>query len=87
MKMTNYESILSAASSLPIDDRLRLIDELASSVPDDQPPRLSAAWLREVEQRAAEIDSGEVATEDWAEIRARLFSKHGIEEHGFDGAN
>jgi len=76
--MSNYESVLSAASQLPVGDRLRLIDELASSVPDDQPPRLSDAWLREIDRRSNEIDSGAVVTENWAEIRARLFTKHGI---------
>lgn len=80
--MSNYESVLSAASQLPVDDRLRLIDELASSVPDDQPPYLSDAWLREIERRSNEIDTGAVVAEDWADIRARLFTKHGI-----DGAN
>lgn len=80
--MTNYESVLSAASQLPVGDRLRLIDDLASMVPDDQPPQLTDAWLREINRRTREIDSGAVATEDWAEIRARLFRKHGI-----DGAN
>ena len=80
--MSNYESILSAASQLPVGDRLRLIDELASSVPDDQPPQLSDAWLREVDRRSSEIDAGAVVTEDWADIRARLFTKHGV-----DGAN
>lgn len=78
-KMNSCESVLSAASQLPVGDRLRLIDELASSVPDDQPPHLSDAWLREIEQRSGEIDSGAVATEHWADIRARLFSKHGVE--------
>ena len=63
--MSTYELILSAASQLPVSDRLRLIDELASSVPDDQPPQLSADWLREIECRSREIDSGAVATEDW----------------------
>ncbi len=77
--MSSYESILSAASQLPVGDRLRLIDELASSVPDDQPPQLSDAWLREIERRSGEIDSGAVVTEDWADIRARLFSRHGVE--------
>lgn len=80
--MSNYESVLSAASQLPIVDRLRLIDELASSVPDDQPPQLSDAWLDEIDRRSNEIDSGTVVTEDWADIRARLFTKHGA-----DGAN
>ncbi len=78
--MSNYNSVLSAASQLPVDDRLRLIDELASSVPDDKPPQLSDAWLREIESRSEEIESGAVATEDWADIRARLFAKHGVDD-------
>ena len=77
--MASFESVLSAAFQLPVDERLRLIDELASSVPDDQPPQLSEAWLREIDRRSAEIDSGAVATEEWADIRARLFTKHGVE--------
>ena len=80
--MSDYETVLSAASQLPVGDRLRLIDELASSVPDDQPPQLSAAWLQEIDRRSDEIDSGSVVTENWADIRARLFAKHGV-----DGAN
>jgi putative addiction module component (TIGR02574 family) len=75
--MSNYESVRSAASQLPVDERLRLIDELASSVPDDRPPQLSDTWLREIARRSNEIDSGAVATEDWSDIRARLFAKHG----------
>lgn len=80
--MSNYESVFSAASQLPVSDRLRLIDDLASLVPDDQPPQLSDVWLSEINRRSSEIDSGAVATEDWADIRARLFTKHGV-----DGAN
>ena len=79
MIMSSYESILSAASQLPVGDRLRLIDDLASSVPEDQPPRLSGDWLREIERRFGEIDSGSVASEQWADIRARLFSKYGVD--------
>jgi putative addiction module component (TIGR02574 family) len=77
--MSNYESVLSAASQLPVSDRLRLIDDLASLVPDDQPPQLSDTWLSEIDRRSSEIDSGAVATEDWADIRARLFTKHGVD--------
>ena len=35
--------------------------------------------LAEIDRRSNEIDSGAVATEDWADIRARLFVKHGID--------
>ena len=77
--MTNFESILSAASQLSIGERLRLIDELASSVPDDQPPHLSEGWLSEIDRRSNQIDSGEVVMEEWADIRTRLFQKYGVE--------
>ena len=77
--MSDYQSVLSAASQLPVTDRLRLIDELASSVPDDQPPALDAQWLAEIERRSLEVDSGAVATEDWTAVRSRLFTKHGLD--------
>jgi putative addiction module component (TIGR02574 family) len=70
--MSEYESILAAASHLPVPDRLRLIDELASSVPDDQPAVLSKEWLAEIERRSAELDSGAVTPEPWSDIRQRL---------------
>ncbi len=74
--MPDYQSVASAAFQLPMGDRLRLIDELASSMPDDQPPHVSDAWLREIDRRSSEIDSGAVATEEWAGIRERLFTRH-----------
>ena len=60
--MLDFGEILSAASHLSVADRLRLIDQLAASVPDDQPPSLSEEWLVEIERRSAEIDAGSVAT-------------------------
>ncbi len=50
-------------AQLSVPDRLRLIDELPSSVPNDQPPTLSGQWLAEIERRSAEIDSGAVTVE------------------------
>ena len=73
--MSNYQTVRSAAAQLSVEDRLRLIDDLASSVPDDQPPSLSAEWLEEVERRAIEIDCGAVVVESWEEIRRRLRQK------------
>lgn len=76
--MSNYQDILASASQLPVDDRLRLINELASSVPDDHPPALSPDWIAEINRRSQEIDSGVAQTESWTVIRQRLFAKHGI---------
>ena len=77
--MTEFDAVLSAASQLPVSERLRLIDELTSTVPDDQPPALSDEWLAEIERRSAEIDSGEVATKPWEDVRARLLERHGVD--------
>jgi putative addiction module component (TIGR02574 family) len=76
--MPEYESVFSAAAELSVSDRLRLIDDLAASVPDDQPPALSNEWLVEIERRSAELDAGTVTPEPWADIRTRLFREHGI---------
>ncbi len=76
--MSDYQDIFTSASQLPIDERLRLIDELASSVPDDRPPHLSPEWLEEIRRRSDEIDAGTVKTESWSAIRERLFAKHGV---------
>lgn len=80
--MSQYQDILSSASQLPIDDRLRLIDDLAASVPDDHPPHLSPEWLAEIDRRSNEIDAGTVVTESWSAIRERLFAKHGVHDAG-----
>lgn len=76
--MTDYQSILTAASHLPVSDRLRLIDDLASSVPSDRPPILSVQWQKEIERRLQEVDTGKVQTESWDSIRELLFEKYGI---------
>ena len=73
--MPDFQSVLSAASQLPVTERLQLIDELAATVPDDTPPALSEAWLEEIERRSAEIDAETVTAESWPQIRQRLFDK------------
>jgi len=76
--MTDYDSIFAAASNMPVVDRLRLIDELAADMPDDQPPTLSNAWLEEIKKRSAEIDAGTVTMQPWPEVRKQLFSQAGL---------
>lgn len=80
--MPDFHTVLMDASQLPVDDRLKLIEALASSVPDDRPPSLSQDWLAEVQRRSEELDSGIVTTENWSSIRDRLFAKFGIRDGG-----
>lgn len=69
--MSDYQSVRSAAAELSVADQLRLIDDIAASMPDDQPPSLSEEWLAELERRSAEIDSGAARTESWSDVRQR----------------
>jgi putative addiction module component (TIGR02574 family) len=80
--MAEFDAVRSAAFQLSTPDRLRLIDELSSTVPDDQPPTPSTEWLSEIERRSSEIDNGSVTLEAWESIRARLFRKTGIDRAG-----
>jgi hypothetical protein len=43
LEITEADAVFTAAMKLTIDDRLRLIDELAATVPDD---RRSGYWKR-----------------------------------------
>lgn len=80
MSMSDYQSVRSAAAELSVADQLRLIDDLAASMPDDQPPSLSEEWLAELERRSAEIDSGAARTEPWPDVRQRLMHQVGLDD-------
>lgn len=67
--MTTYESVLSAATQLPEGDRLRLIDALWDTVPDDAEVPLSDEWLSEIDRRVDEMERGEGKTYSWPEVR------------------
>jgi len=73
--MSDYASLLSAASQLPVADRLRLIDELTDTIPEVHPEGLSPEWQEEIERRSREIDAGTAPLEDWETVRERLFQR------------
>ena len=73
--MSDYTSLLSAASQLPVADRLRLIDELTETLPELHPEDLSPEWKAEIQRRSREIDDGTAQLEDWESVRARLFER------------
>lgn len=77
--MFDDDSVHASAAQLPIEERLRLIDALSASVPDDAPPALSQEWLTEIEHRSEDLRTGLVKAEPWEEVRNRVFLKLGIE--------
>jgi putative addiction module component (TIGR02574 family) len=75
--MIDFNSVLNDARRLSESERLRLIDALWESVPDDANLPLDEAWAAELERRVAEIQSGAVETVPWETIRAEALARIG----------
>ena len=67
--MSNYETLLSDASQLPVGDRIQLIEALWDTLPADSLPPLTDEWLAEIQRRSSEYDSGSVQTTPWKQTR------------------
>lgn len=67
--------LLREASQLPEADRAELAGRLLDTLHGEPDADVEAAWAAEVERRIRQIDSGEVQTIPWAEVRARLYAR------------
>lgn len=66
------EQVFQAALALPDEERLKLVEALlASHAPSDDLP-FDPAWLDEVRQRSAEVESGTVPLDSWRAVRERV---------------
>jgi putative addiction module component (TIGR02574 family) len=75
--MTDFDTVLSAAQRLPDDERLRLIDALWDSIPVEAEAPLPEEWIREIERRVAELDTGTAETLPWSRIRDEALARLG----------
>lgn len=64
--------ILAEAMELPADERLSIASELLDSVEGPEDEEWGAAWVAEIDRRAAEADRGEVELEDWDVVKSRI---------------
>lgn len=63
------------ASSLSEADRAELAGRLLQSLHGEPDEGVEAAWAEEIERRIRQIDSGEVKTIPWEEVRAKLYAR------------
>ena len=63
------------ASELPERDRATLAGLLIESLEADPDPDVEAAWSDEIKRRVADIESGNVETIPWEEVRRRLLNR------------
>ena len=65
------EQVLTAALTLPEDERLEVIEALLADLDSNNDTPLSEEWLAEVRRRSAEFDAGKVTPIPWSEVKAR----------------
>ncbi len=74
----DFSQVLSAANSLSIDDRLRLVEEVWNGiVPQDPQPILTDAQKQELDRRLAEHDANPDDVVPWEEVNAELKERLG----------
>jgi putative addiction module component (TIGR02574 family) len=66
------EELLSQALELSDEERGVLAARLIESLDGETPGDVETAWRKEVGLRVQQLDSGEVATVPWEEVREQL---------------
>jgi putative addiction module component (TIGR02574 family) len=69
------DELFRQATALSEGERAELAGRLLDSLEGQPDEGVEAAWAEEIERRIRQIDSGEVTTIPWEEVRARLFAR------------
>jgi putative addiction module component (TIGR02574 family) len=72
---TQAESLLKEALALPEADRADMAGALLESLEPPSEAEVEEAWKREVAARIAALETGEVETVRWEEVRDRLWAR------------
>ena len=70
--MTDAQSIVTAATQLPEQQRVQIVEALLDSLdasPVDNPVAVADAWRREVLRRSQELLDGLVKSKTWSDVR------------------
>ncbi len=78
--MVDFNAVLSDARQLTEGERLRLIDALWNTVPDDAALPLHQEWGPEIERRMAAIHAGTATLIPWETIRDESLRRIGLSD-------
>jgi len=67
------KQIFDSAMDLSEEERAELVGMLLDSLDIGEEEGVEAAWLKEIERRVCELDSGSVDPVPWSEVRSRVF--------------
>jgi putative addiction module component (TIGR02574 family) len=65
----NAEQVLAEALKLPDDDRLELVEALVVSFQVEAGWPFDESWRAVIHRRAAELESGQVTSVPWSEVK------------------
>lgn len=72
----DYQSVLSEVESWPVDDRVRLVQDVWDRLVDQgYEPGLSEEMKAELDRRTAEMDRDPGAGVPWEEVKARVLAR------------
>ncbi len=72
---TSVVQLFTEACRLDEGDRAALAGLLLESLDQAPGPGVEAAWAEEIERRVRELDSGEVKTVAWEDVKNRLLAR------------
>ena len=73
--MERAETVLREALTLPETDRADIAGALLESLEPEEQADVEEAWKREVANRVAALEAGEVETIPWEVVRSRLLAR------------
>jgi putative addiction module component (TIGR02574 family) len=71
----NVSELFREATRVSENERAELAGLLLESLEGEPDEGVEAAWAEEIEKRVRQIDSGEVQTIPWEEVRAKLHAR------------
>ena len=72
----DFQDVLSAASALNVDDRIRLIDALWEGIEEEgPPPELTEAQKQEIDRRLAAFEAHPERGIPWEQVEAEALAK------------
>ncbi len=75
MSAATFDTFLSEALTLPLEQRSRLATRLLASLEEDDSPGISPAWQAEAHRRARELDAGTVKPMSLEDFQSHIESR------------
>lgn len=72
---TSATELLKQALELKPEERAELASLLIESLDEPAEEGVEAAWVKEIERRMAELDSGSAKTVPWDDVREKLHGR------------